>query len=262
LGKYFESSAKSRLEESSESEASTPDAMTEMEEMKSFITSSLHAQTVELSEKIDYVNQELSALNKKTDGLIDSVEFHSEEIEKLKTDMEDLRKENTALKTDFDKKLLIQEVYSRKINLLVYGIADTEDPETACHTLFAEMGLTRHMDFVNIHRLPRFNTTMERTANAPKPVMVKFLKMTDRQLVYDASFKQRDLLKKRRITIRTDLPVVLKKYRGKLADKGFAMRKVDKVQTRITEKGADVTLQYRRASDRPWITIGLNEELE
>ncbi len=93
----------------------------------------------------------------------------------------------------------------------------------------------------------------------PKPIVVKFVRAEDRQKVFSSSIKGWASLRERRITIRTDLPVILKKQRGRLANRAFELRKTHKVQTRIQEKGIDIYLQIRKSPNNPWRTIGIDE---
>ena len=67
--------------------------------------------------------------------------------------------------------------------------------------------------------------------------------MRDREKVYNA---RKNLEKGSKVSVRTDLPSVLKKKRGELAFIAYNMRTNDKLQTRIVESRNDAKLLYRR----------------
>lgn len=104
-------------------------------------------------------------------------------------------------------------------------------------SIISELGIEDEPTLMNIHRLPRFTTNPEKEAHSI-PIIVKLVRMQDRQTVFDTA-------RKRKITIRTAFPTPLKKVRGKLAAKDFEMREKRQVQTKIFEKGKDVVLQWR-----------------
>ncbi len=236
----------------------------DMSTMRAFIRDSLKEQTNEIVGKIDSMNNEIKELTKKTADILDSVEYNSVQIRKNADDFAKLREELEGVKTEYEQRLLTQELYTRKSNLLVYGIADEREPDAAVRETFDKMGLSgvEEMLFASVHRLPRTSTDPTNfRADMPKPIMVKFVQSHDRQRVYSASFKNGDYLRTNKISIRTDLPVPLKKVRGKLANKAFHLRKTKKMQTRIMEKGIDITLEIRKNAQDKWRTIGLNEDV-
>lgn len=56
---------------------------------------------------------------------------------------------------------------------------------------------------------------------------------------------------KRRIV--SDLPVVMKKERNRLAQVAFKIRQKEKIQTRIKDRGLNVFLQVRKDKDDLWV---------
>ncbi len=230
------------------------------EDMKNFIREKLDEQTVKLSQQIYQINVEINKLKETTDELTKSVEYNSAEIGENQARVKQLEKSFVDYREEVDRKFLTLELYQRRPNLLIYGIADDRNPEEAVRELFEELQLPDSLDLLQVHRLPRHSTN-ERTASMPKPILVRFLRMKERQMVQDASYKHSSLLRDKQVSIRTDMPVILKKYRGKLATKTYHMRTKQQLQTRIREQGVDVTLEYRRNAQSPWIKIGLEDEI-
>ena len=220
---------------------------------REFLKSELQSHTSRICDKVDAVINELTDLSKR----VSSVESTVDELEeKMASGDQRLQKEIDELKN----KLLLSEVYSRRANLLVYGVADEiMDLDSTCRKIFKEklqMGseVVNRMLFVNIHRLPRFHQSEK-----PKPIIIKFVRMTDRETVMNAVFSMGKDLSKSGISIRTDLPLDLKKLRGRLLRKAMDLRKVG-FQTKVREKGTDVTLFYRRDGKSQWRKLGENEE--
>ena len=56
---------------------------------------------------------------------------------------------------------------------------------------------------------------------------------------------------KRRIL--PDLPVVMKKERGRLAKEAYQIRKTEKLHTRIRDKGLEVYLEVRKEKTDSWV---------
>ncbi len=168
-------------------------APAEKDDMRQLFEELLRKQTEEITTNI---KAEIGALREKMDGILDSVEFNANCIETNKTELGMLKNAFKELQDEMEKKLTLQEIYMRKPNLLIYGVPDKEDAETACRSLFEEMGIedAHTMDFVNIHRLPRFETTYS-SPNKPKTVIIKFVLMKDRQRILDASFRTGTLLR-------------------------------------------------------------------
>ncbi len=228
-----------------------------------FIQEALRDQTQELLSKFEILNNEIKELHKKTSDITESVDFNSTSIQTNMCEIEKLKKGMTQLANDYEQRLLVQELYSRKNNLLFYGIPDEKDCDAGSGECFEDLQLdgVDKFVFVSVHRLPRTSTDPKNfRADMPKPVMVKIMTTADRQQVLSASYKKGHLLKKSRITIRTDLPVPLKKWRGKLANRAFDIIKKEKYQTRILEKGTDITLQIRKDKQHSWRTIEINDD--
>lgn len=223
------------------------------EDMRAFITELIGRQTAEICAKIDGITARVVDLEK-------SVEFNSERINTCETKtalIDDMAKELENMK----RKVLLSEIYSRKANILIYGMPDsTEDLTDAAKDIFVRIlqidsETVRNMKFVNIHRLP----AQHKKIQSPDPVIIKFVCQQDRDLVMQTRFKFLKDLTKEKLVFRTDLPPELKQRRAKLEAKAYPLRKEHRYQTRVLERGTSVSLQYRKSTQMAWKTLDLNE---
>lgn len=144
---------------------------------------------------------------------------------------------------------MLQEKQDRKYNLLFYGIPEEQDEnlDDKLKTLFLDdLGLdydrVNNMYFVHSHRMPS-------KSPGPKPVILRFCQYQDRDLVLSKSYKLAG--SKRRII--SDLPVIMKAERARLAKIAYKIRKDEKLKTRIKDKGLDVYLEVRKDDKDQWI---------
>lgn len=127
-----------------------------------------------------------------------------------------------------------QEKHDRQYNLLFYGMTEKagEDLEVMKNFFKYKLNIDNdrvdNMRFANYHRLPG-------EPDAPKPVIIKFQSMNDRDLVFSQAFLP--VLREEKKRILTDLPVPMKKERGRLARKAYEIRQTDGLKARIVEKG-------------------------
>ena len=136
------------------------------------------------------------------------------------------------------KKNLEIETYYRKMNLLIYGIDDAtldDQLEKSIRSIFTDTlqigkEKTDKMLFVNYHRLPsRKPPRPEANGKVPPvPVIVKFVRFTDREVVMRVTRKHSRDLAVKKLQILSDLPPSLKILRGKLASKAFKLRNGEK----------------------------------
>ena len=73
---------------------------------------------------------------------------------------------------------------------------------------------------------------------------MRFAAYEDRELVLANAYKLAGTKRK----ILSDLPVVMKKERGRLASEAYKIRHDEELQTRIKDKGLDVYLEVRKES--------------
>lgn len=187
----------------------------------------------------------------------ESVEFTTKKVEDLeKTLPSDTRCTQLLDRIQqLESQMLYQEWRSRKYNLLFYGVEALEDESVGQHvrnvcvnTLKIAQNQADCINIANCHRIPRNRESDNYNPSSPDPIIVKFCKMNERDLVLHAARN----LKKSDITVRTDLPREWKQERGKLASTAYHLRKDKHIQTAIRESAKGVWLECRKDKDHPW----------
>lgn len=193
---------------------------------------------------------ELKELKVKVDTMEESVKYHSEVAEEKADAMGDLYHKQKVYLEELEKKLLYQEKHDRRYNLLFYGIPEVKGKnlEVEMKDFFkTKLDIPKEsvdsMLFANYHRIPS-------ESKGPRPVIVKFVCMSHRDLVYSKSFHP--ILRDEKKRILSDLPVAMKRQRGKLAKYAYNIRQAEKKQTRIVEKGLSVYLEVRKDKESDW----------
>ena len=108
----------------------------------------------------------------------------------------DLNKEIEGRLKAVEAKISHLEDYSRRENLLFFGIADEKDETAeACESKVMEivrdkLGIHKEIEFQRVHRLGRHRRAT-RGVNA-RPIIVRFLRAKDRDLVLRNAFKLKD----------------------------------------------------------------------
>jgi hypothetical protein len=125
---------------------------------------------------------------------------------------------------------LHKEKHDRHYNLLFYGFEESpgENLELIMKTFFKDKlkineAPVQAMIFANNHRLPKD------PCKGPKPIIVKFLTIPDRELVLSKAFSPALRDKKIR-RILSDLPVIMKRERGRLAQAAYELRKNEQLK--------------------------------
>jgi uncharacterized protein YukE len=179
-----------------------------------------------------------------------SVAFHAEEAEDRETRYEAKLNRTQAQLEELERKILLQEKHDRRYNLLFYGFPEQSDENLSelMKTFFKDKleideNHVNKMAFANLHRIPT-------EGKGPKPVIVKFISMADRDIVFSKAFHPSLRDEKKRIL--TDLPVVMKRERGRLARIAYDIRQEEKLKTRIQETGLSVYLEVRKAKEDFW----------
>ena len=132
-----------------------------------------------------------------------------------------------------------------------------------CENLQFTREVVTKMMIGNMHRLPVREDQGEKTEDDKRPppppaIIVKFLCMSHRDAILDAaSYKN---LKGSGISIRTDLPLVLKRKRDELATIAYKLRRDEKVQTIIRERPNRVWLETRRNASDKWKAFTLDSD--
>lgn len=202
---------------------------------------------------VQAATSDIQSMSDKLDDYETSLEFQSQRISDLeKTQDDKLDQKEKALQDkidSLDRKLMLLEKQDRKYNLLFYGI-----PEETGEKLYTKMRqffvselkidaeAAQRIYFVHGHRFPT-------ESEGPKPIIIRFSSFDDRELILSHA---KNLLKtKKRILI--DLPVVMKRERGRLAKIAFEIRKTEKLQTRIKDKGLDLYIEVRKERADTWV---------
>jgi hypothetical protein len=206
----------------------------------------------EMKKEVGGAKQDVIEMKRKINDFETCLEYQSKELENKK--MEDVSKmKSMSEKIDeMDKKLLLLEKQDRKYNLLFYGFPEEQNENIErkmksffIHKLELEEGTVQNMSFTHLHRVPN-------EGNGPNPIIVRFLSFGDRDLVLSKSLLP--VLRQERKRILTDLPVIMKRERGRLAKIAYTIRQSEKLKTRIQERGLDVYLQVRKGKEDMWVT--------
>jgi hypothetical protein len=192
-------------------------------------------------------------INERVDKLAERVERIDSEVEDVKTaqkhdrDMLNNMEEELA---NLRNSLLLSQVYSRKYHLLLYGVTgyETTPHETIKRVRkFAEEDLKLEAEYAkrivirNAHRLQKRDP-------GPTPIIVVFLLWEER----NSFLKSAKNLAGTKMSVRTDLPPILKQKRGELASKAYEIRRDENIQARIQERGVDIYIETRRNSAESW----------
>lgn len=206
----------------------------------------LRQELTTLKTDMGVTNKNLESVSNKVDDIEKSVDFQSkslDEAKKTQTDsMEKSKQELEAKIKQLDDKLLLMEKHDRKYNLLFYGIKEEKDEnvydkmrELFISDLELDDEKVQSMYFAHGHRLPS-------RSPGPKRIILRFLSFEERELVLSNAYK----LGGSRRRIVSDLPLEMKKERGRLSRVAHNIRKKDLLQTRIKDKGLEVYLEVRR----------------
>ena len=229
------------------------DKLQKIDDRFSKIIEDFKQELTEVKEEVSVTKQNLVSVSEKVIEIEKSLDFQSKTaLENEKQRKENLKKteENLDLRIEIlNQKLMLMEKQDRKYNLLVYGINERK-PENiydVARNLFIDdlgidTGRVNNMYFANGHRLKSVNGV------APRPFIIRFTSSDDWELVLSQAYKLGG--KQKRIT--SDLPVIMKKERGRLVKEAYKIRKEENLQTRIREKGLQVILEVRKESGEEW----------
>ena len=185
------------------------------------ITNLLMSMKKELNENIkevkDCLSRDLHDLKSQNENITANIENSLKKIEKLTNENTELKETVTKLENrlsemssvmkKYEDKVAQIELYSRKNNLIFYGIRqdNEENCEAKIKSFFKEkMNLeTEDMKFENCHRTP---------GRKPQPLIVRFNWHKDRMRVWNARFQLRET----NISISEDLPSIFVERRRTL----------------------------------------------
>lgn len=204
----------------------------------------------EVSENTANTTRIASQVNEIEKGL----EFQSQTVQDIERKQEEnlskIRSEIDEKVQQLNQKLSMLEKQDRKYNLLFYGIPEERGEnifQKMRHLFESDLGIdsstVENMYFSHGHRMPT------EVSDGPKPIILRFASFGDRDLVLSLSYKLAG--SKRRIL--ADLPVFMKKERGRLAKVAYNIRQSEKMQTRIRDKGLAVFLEVRKNKEDQWV---------
>lgn len=214
----------------------------------------------QLQEMLEKLKEDI---NKNTNNKFDEL------YKQIKTEIhdvkEDLKVQDERI-NEMEQRMDRMECHNRKYNLLIYGLVvpTNGDVEHALQNFFRDkLNIEKEILICNSHRLPRPTVTQNKTKgdnsrSLPEPIIVRFVKWSDRELILGSA---KNLVKEDKISIRTDLCRSLKVKRGKLAHNAFQLRKQASssnpetyIRTRIREsiQIPDVWLEVQRKNGGSW----------
>ena len=175
-----------------------------------------------LKNEVIKAESKVGEVSDKVEGMERSLEFQAQTIEQSEINLtEKLEKAASDLDSRIrvlNQKLMLLEKQDRKYNLLFYGVAEerSENLFEKIRQLYKEdleiqSETVDSMYFAHGHRMPS-----ERN-EGPKPIIVRFCSYQDRELVLSRVYK----LAGSRRRILSDLPVDMKKERGRLAKAAY-----------------------------------------
>ena len=186
-------------------------------------------------------------ITSKFDDLQQSIAMTDDRVTKLEKELEEKIKKVERYQEE-------REFHDRKLNLLIFGLevkagASGDEAEQKVRDFFnSDLELDNtdpgSMLFQACHPLPSPRPT--------KPVIVRFVKMADRERVLRALPKLKG--KKKPISVRTDLPPTLRQKRAELEKKRKELRADNSSRViRVVERGQMIQLEEKKSG--AWVKI-------
>ncbi len=158
------------------------------------------------------------------------IEGIKKSLDSCHQDVAELKKENAYLKvqciefqgriSEMEQNIYDAERYNRRWNLRLYGVHEKSDEnikatvKDICRYVFPEAHHTSVIDGVDVvHRIGRLKDARE--SSTPRPVIIRFLSRSARDLVWKLS-KTNNLLSKKHLRFKEDLTAADKEARNKL----------------------------------------------
>ena len=147
------------------------------------------------------VESKTTELRKDVDQMDNSLSFLNKEVQELRSKENNYKLEIKSL----ESKILYQEVYNRRKNLWFLNLHEASDEgnedtkEVVYRFLERELKMedVRRIEFQRIHRIGK------KSSRYTRPVIVRFLRYQDRELVFNAAREMRDSLE---VKVLADLP--------------------------------------------------------
>jgi ribA/ribD-fused uncharacterized protein len=174
-----------------------------------------------ITDQVIHVQQSVSELSSKLDTIsVTCAEQFTRitSLEKRNTALETRISQLEALNTDIQNKLLYQESYSRRQNLLFHGFPEqTWETEAQCEIQIRDYLRSiqdtdnKHVKFDKVHRIGQRKKSM----NKPRPIIARFNDITDRQAVWKAR-PRIDTGSNKSVMITQDFPKEIQRRRRQL----------------------------------------------
>ena len=150
---------------------------------------------------LDQANAEISLLREQVRSLEESLKFTQAEHEEVKERVNTCEEEQMRNEDE----LIRQNIYSRRWNLIIYGIEESETENCTAQvknvmlsSLKINEEIVNSTKFCGVHRLGK----SKQISGKPRPVIARFTCREDRELVW----RQRYNLKGSRYSLAEDLP--------------------------------------------------------
>lgn len=238
-----------------ESEQNINSRLKKVEEKFAGIYNKLREDVEEIKEEVSDLKSQVEDVKAQSDGVERSMSFHAAKVDDIEKEQNEKRSQLEESLTekikDLNNKLLLLEKHDRKYNLLFNGIEE-EQAEKLYDKMRRFFVSNLHIDenraeriyFSNGHRLP-----VAAKFIGPKPVIMRFTNYEDRELILSQAFNLAGSNK----SIHTDLPVVMKKERQRLAKCAYDIRQKEALKTRIRDKGLEMILEVRKDNHEKWV---------
>ena len=156
--------------------------------------------TVEgLKVTVDKVQTAVTAVESKTTELRKDVDQMENSLSFLNEEVQELRSKENNYKLDIkslENKILYQEVYNRRENLRFLNLPEASDEENEDTKEIVYRFLERELKIEDVRRIEfqRIHRIDKKSRRYTRPVIARFLRFQDRELVFNAARVMRDSL--------------------------------------------------------------------
>ena len=183
-----------------------------------------------LEKAVNKIQVSIVSFNDKAKKMDETIQDLDAGLTSLNADIEEMQnreKQNLGKIKELHDQILYQDVYSRRENVRIFGLPETdhstENTGDVVYKFFErelELENARNIEFQRVHRLGK------RKAGQSRPVIVRFLRFPERELVFRSV---RDLGVESEVKVYADLPKEIRERRQKLWPKMKKAREEGKV---------------------------------
>ena len=147
-------------------------------------------------------------LRKDVDQMDNSLSFLKKEAQELRSNENNFKLEIKSLESN----ILYQEVYNRRENLRLLNLHKTSDERSADTKEVVYRFLERELKMEDVRRIEfqRIHRIGKKSSRYTRPVIARFLRFQDRELVFNAAREMRDSLE---VKVLADLPKEVRERR-------------------------------------------------